>query len=134
MLTQTIAQDKYNIYRSETIVVGSFFMSSQFQKLVSTFFKYKKNLVTIFLPLFQPKNERKKYLLSDYILSIAEWIILSIANRRNFFTGCLHFNFFHCVTHVLVLTRRTKKDSAQSITAAKINNATLDPHSSKRAL
>ena len=26
------------------------------------------------------------------------------------------------------------KDSAQSITAAKINNATLDPHSSKRAL
>ena len=30
MLTQTIAQDKYNIYRSETIVVGSFFMSLQF--------------------------------------------------------------------------------------------------------
>ena len=48
MLTQTIAQDKYNIHGSETIVVGSFFISSQFQKLVSTFFKNKKNLVTIF--------------------------------------------------------------------------------------
>ena len=40
LLTQTIAQDKYNIHRSETIV-GSFFMSTQFQKLVSTFFKNK---------------------------------------------------------------------------------------------
>ena len=38
MLTQTIAQDKYNIYGSETIE-GSFFMFMQFKKLVSTFFQ-----------------------------------------------------------------------------------------------
>ena len=58
MLTQTIAQDKYNIYRSETIV-GSFFMSRQFQKLVSTFFKNKKNSLTFFAVISSEKMNGK---------------------------------------------------------------------------
>ena len=66
MLTQTIAQDKYNIHGSETIVGSffiAFFMSTQFQKLVSTFFKNKvkvKRIQIFFLPSFDPKKEQEK--------------------------------------------------------------------------
>ena len=61
MLTQTIAQDKYNIYRSETIV-GSFFMSRQFQKLVSTFFKNKNNSGLSVLKLVAGWNVQDTYI------------------------------------------------------------------------
>ena len=73
MLTQTIAQDKYNIHGSETIVGSffiAFFMSTQFQKLVSTFFKNKVKVNRIQMQSFclhvTRKKPRKKCLLSDY--------------------------------------------------------------------